>query len=299
MKLQQLITFTLVADLGSLTRAAAATGTVPSLVSRQIAQLETAWGDRLFERTGRGMSLSDFGRRMLPEAKLALEQMDRLDDVAKEAAGALTGTVHIGVLPSMSRQLLPLLIADVRATAPAVRLHVTEGFSGHLDEQLASGRLDMMVVNRYGSSGLGGEEVLGTVDTCLVGRPGEDLLSNTTVAFRELAGRPLVLPSRPNGLRLALDQLSRRHGVRLDIVMEVDTGAAMKDVALSGQALTLLPRLAVKEEVVAGVLRAVKVVRPGIPRTIALSLATHRPMSKAARFVAVRLRQLAAQVLRS
>jgi LysR family nitrogen assimilation transcriptional regulator len=299
MKPPELIAFALVADLGSLTRAAAATGTVPSLVSRQIARLESAWGDRLFERTGRGMSLSDFGRRMLPEAQLALEQLDRLNEVAKEAAGALSGTVHIGVLPSMSRQLLPLLIADVRATAPAVRLQITEGFSGHLDEQLASGRLDMMVVNRYGSSGFGGEEVLGTVDTCLVGRPDEPLLSNNTVAFRDLAGRQLVLPSRPNGLRLALDQLSRKHGVRLDVVMEVDTGTAMKDVALSGEALTLLPRLAVKDEVVAGVLRAVKVVRPGIPRTIALSLATHRPLSKAARFVAGRVRQLAARVLRS
>lgn len=299
MKLQELITFTLVADLGSLTRAATATGTVPSLVSRQIARLESAWGDRLFERTGRGMSLSEFGRRMLPEAKLALEQLDRLDDVAREAAGALTGTVHIGVLPSMSRQLLPLLIAEVRAAAPAVRLRVTEGFSGHLDEQLALGRLDMMVVNRYGASGLGGEEVLGTVDTCLVGRPDEPILSANTVAFRELAGRSLVLPSRPNGLRLALDQLARKQGIHLDVVMEVDTGNAMKDVALSGEALTLLPRLAVKEEVVAGVLRAVKVVRPGISRTIALSLATHRPMSKAARFVVGRLRQLVSQVLRS
>jgi len=299
MKLQQLLTFTLVADLGSLTRAASALGTVPSLASRQIAQLEAAWGDRLFERTGRGMSLSDFGLRMLPEAKLALEQLGRLDEVAKEAAGALTGTVHIGVLPSMTRQLLPLLLADVREAAPAVRLQVKEGFSGHLDELLASGRLDMMVVNRYGPSGLAGEEILGTVDTCLVGRPGHELLADTTVNFRELAGRSLVLPSRPNGLRLALDHLSRKHHVHLDVVLEVDTGAAMKDVALSGQALTLLPRLAVKEELDAGALRAVKVVRPAIPRTIALSLATHRPMSKAARFIAARLRQLAVQVLRN
>lgn len=299
MRPPELVAFTAVAELGSLTRAAVATGAVPSLLSRQIARLESAWGDRLFERTGRGMSLSDFGRRMLPEAKLALEQLDRLEEVAREAAGALTGTVHVGVLPSMSRQLLPLLMADVRASAPAVRLNITEGFSGHLDEQLASGRLDMMVVNRYGSSGLGSEEVLGSVDTCLVGRPGDRLLAGDTVAFRDLASRPLVLPSRPNGLRLALDQISRRQGVGLYVVMEVDTGNAMKDVALSGEALTLLPRLAVNDEVRAGALRAVKVVRPGIPRTIALSLATHRPMSKAARFVAGRLRQLASRVLRS
>jgi hypothetical protein len=56
--------------------------------------------------------------------------------------------------------------------------------------------------------------------------------------------------------------------------------------------------MAVKEEVVAGLLRAVQVVRPGIRRTIALSLATHRPLSKAARFVATRVRHLASQVLR-
>jgi LysR family nitrogen assimilation transcriptional regulator len=47
-----------------------------------------------------------------------------------------------------------------------------------------------------------------------------------------------------------------------------------------------------------GVLRAVQIVRPGIRRTIALSLATHRPMPKAARFVATRVRQLASQILR-
>ena len=297
MRPPELVAFTVVADLGSLTRAAAAIGAVPSLVSRQIARLETAWGDRLFERTGRGMALTDFGRRMLPEANLALEQLDRLGEVAREAAGELTGTIHIGVLPSMTRQLLPLLISDIRSTAPAVRLNVTEGFSGHLDEQLTSGRLDMMVVNRYGPSGLGGEEILGTVETCLVGRPDDPLLSGGSVAFRDIASCPLVLPSRPNGLRLALDQISRRQGLDLNVVMEVDTGNAMKDIALSGKALTLLPRLAVVDEVVAGRLRAVKVVRPAIPRTIALSLATHRPMSKAARFVAGRLRQLAVSVL--
>ena len=154
----------------------------------------------------------------------------------------------------------------------------------------------MMVVNRYGPSGLGGEEILGTVDTCLVGRPDDPLLSGGSVAFRDIGNRPLVLPSRPNGLRLALDQISRHHGLDLNVVMEVDTGNAMKDIALSGEALTLLPRLAVVDEVVAGRLRAVKVIRPAIPRTIALSLATNRPMSKAARFVAGRLRQLAASV---
>lgn len=299
MNLKQLQTFALVADLGSLSRAATALDMAASLVSRQVALLEAEWGDRLFERTGRGMVLSEFGRRMLGEAKLVLDQVQRLENVAHESAGVLTGTVHVGVLPSMSRPLLPRLIADVRAQAPGVRLHIAEGFSGHLDEQLASGLLDMMVVNRYGATAQRGEEALATVQTFLVGRAGHAAVAAPTVAFRELAALPLVLPAMPNGLRGVLDQLSHQHGVTLQIVMEVDTASAMKDVAMSGHAFTLLPLMAVQEEVARQALAASQVVAPAIQRTVALSLTTHRPLSKAARFVATRLRQLATEVVKA
>ena len=298
MNLKQLETFALVAELGSLSRAATTLDAAPSLVSRQIALLEKEWGDRLFERTGRGMALSDFGKRMLQEIRTVLRQVERLRSVATDSAGVLTGTVHVGVLPSMSRQLLPLLIADVRASAPAVRLHIIEGFSGRLDEQLASGVLDMMVVNRYGASRLKGEDVLGSVETFLIGKPGSPALSAPTLAFKDLADIALVLPSKPNGLRATLDQLSRKHDIELQIVMEVDTGTAMKDVALSGHAYSLLPLMAVREEVTARTLAVARIVKPGIKRTISIALTTHRPLSNASRFVAARLRRLATMALR-
>lgn len=297
MKLKQLSTFLLVADMQSLSRAAIASDTAQSLVSRQIAMLEAAWGGRLFERTGRGMALSDFGKRMYPEVKRVVDQLAQLDTTASEAAGVLTGTVHVGVLPSLSRQLLPLLLADMRERAPALRLHVLEGFSGTLDEQLASGRLDMIVVNRYGSSALRGEDVLGKVDTFLIGKAGRPELAGATMPFRALAGLPLVLPAVPNGLRATLDVLSRRHNVALDIVMEVDTATSMKDVAASGHAFTLLPKTAVVQEVASGLLGACRVASPGIRRTIALSLTRQRPLSEGARLVASRVRLLASALL--
>ncbi len=299
MTLRQLSTFLLVADMQSLSRAAIALDMAQSLVSRQIAMLEKEWGRRLFDRTGRGMALSDFGRQMYPEVQQAVDQMQRLDAVAREAAGVLTGTVHVGVLPSMSRQLLPMLLAEVRKQAPALRLHVMEGFSGSLDEQLASGRLDMIVVNRYGTSALRGEDVLGKVDTFLIGKPGSPQLSGETIAFRDLQGIPFVLPATPNGLRTTLDALGRKQGILIDVLMEVDTSTAMKDVAMSGHAFTLLPATAVREELIAGSLTAVRVVRPGIRRTIALSLTRHHPLSQGARLVASLVREFAVQLLRS
>lgn len=297
MKFNQLNTFLLVADMKSLTRAAVASDMAQSLLSRQIAMLEREWGRRLFDRTGRGMALSDFGRRMYPEVKQIVDQMRQLDASASEAAGVLTGTVHVGVLPSLSRQLLPMLLADIREHAPALRLHVMEGFSGTLDEHLASGRLDMIVVNRYGSSALRGEDVLGKVETFLIGKTGQLKTAGKTMPFRALSGVPMVLPAVPNGLRTTLDLLSRVHNVTLDIVMEVDTATAMKDVAASGHAFTLLPITAVAEEVKAGALSACRVVGPGIRRTVALSLTRQRPLSEGARLVATRVRVLASKLL--
>jgi DNA-binding transcriptional LysR family regulator len=299
MTLRQLSTFLLVADMQSLSRAAIALDMAQSLVSRQIAMLEKEWGRRLFDRTGRGMTLSDFGRQMYPEVKRAVDQMDQLDAVAREAAGVLTGTVHLGVLPSMSRQLLPMLLAEVRKQAPALRLHVVEGFSGSLDEQLASGRVDMIVVNRYGTSALHGEDVLGKVDTFLIGKPGSLRLSGESIAFRDLEGIPFVLPAMPNGLRTTLDTLGRKHGISIDVLMEVDTSTAMKDVAMSGHAFTLLPATAIREELVGGTLTAVRVVRPGIRRTIALSLTRHHPLSPGARLVASLVREFAVSLLKT
>lgn len=300
MNLKQLETFALVAELGSLSRAATATGTAQSLISRQLSQLEAEWGDRLFERTGRGVVLSEFGRRVQPEIALLLDQLLRLESTVKDAAGVLTGTVHLGVLPSMSRELLPELFMALRALAPGIRLHVTEGFSGDLDEQLGAGKLDIIVVNRYGAATQRHEDTLGRVDTYLVGQPQAlgVLGTGATIPFRALAGLPLVLPSTPNGLRATLDMLGRQRGVWPDIVMEVDTLTAMKDVAMGGHAFTLLPMLAIKDEIKTGKLAAIRIDRPVIGRTVALGLTKHRPLSKAARLVGTKVRELVSALLK-
>jgi LysR family nitrogen assimilation transcriptional regulator len=297
MNLKQLQSVLLMDELGSISRTAVALGTAQSLVSRQLAQLEIEWGDQLFVRTGRGLVISDFGRLVLPEIRLLLEQAQRLETVVRESAGIPAGTVHIGVLPSMSRSLLPSLFAQLQTHAPAVRLHVVEGFSGDLDEKLASGELDLIVVNRYGLSNARDEETLGIVDTYLVGRAGSLSAHHSHIRFSALQDFPLILPSRPNGLRTTLDQLARKHQVGLNVVIEVDTLNAMKDVAAGGGAFTVLPLLAVQEDVQRGLLDAVPISKPDIKRTIALAFTRHHPLSKAARVVGGYVRELAKPLL--
>ena len=297
MNLKHLQSFLTVAEQGSLARAAAASDLAESLISRHISSLETAWGARLFERTGRGMVLSEFGKLMLPQVRAAMDQILRLDVTAKESAGVPTGTVQVGVLPSLATQLLPLLFADLRAYAPEITLRAVEGFSGLLDEQLANGKLDLAVINRYGFSTRREEEVLGSADTYLIGRKGSALMERKSIPFKALSTIPLVLPSVPNGLRTNLNQLARRHAVKLNIVMEVDSAGSMKDVTQSGHAYTLLPLMAVKAELSQGRLEARPIANPAIVRTIVLSVTSQRPLSLAARHVATRIRALAPKLV--
>ncbi|MHC8382146.1 LysR family transcriptional regulator [Pseudomonas sp. LB3P14] len=297
MNLKQLQSVLLMDELGSISRTAVALGTAQSLVSRQLAQLETEWGDQLFVRTGRGLVVSDFGRLVLPEIRLLMEQAERLETLVRESAGIPAGTVHIGVLPSMSRRLLPSLFTELQKHAPAVRLHVVEGFSGDLDEKLAAGELDLIVVNRYGVSNARDEETLGIVDTYLVGKAGSLAGHGQQIAFAALADFPLILPSRPNGLRTTLDQLARKHQVALNVVIEVDTLNAMKDVAAGGGAFTILPFLAIQEDVERGLLDAVRIKKPEIKRTIALAFTRQHPLSKAARVVGGYVRESAKSLL--
>ncbi|WP_434033880.1 LysR family transcriptional regulator [Cupriavidus sp. a3] len=296
MNLKQLETVALVAEVGSLSRAARALGIAQSLVSRTIAQIETEWGDRLFDRTGRGVVLSEFGKRIFPHIELLLAQSARLNDEVRNAAGIPFGVVRIGILPSMTRRLVPALFADLRASAPGVRLRVTEGFSGQLDEQLESGHLDIAVINRYGPGPRQAEDILATVSTYLVCPPQHALAGEPTVAFHRLHGVPLVLPPTPNGLRSILDQHARQQGIVLDVALEVESLNTMKEVALCGHAMTILPLLAVDDEVAEGRLAAVEIVDPDLLRSIALGVTQHHPLSRAARLVLSRLRALVPRV---
>lgn len=292
MNLEQLSIFEMVAQLGSLSKAAKTANMAQSLISRKLAQLEAEWGDRLFHRTGRGVILTEFGQRIRPHVQLLLTQSDRLRGEVKNAAGVPTGTVRVGLLPSFSREAVAVLFSAIKAVAPAVRLQITEGLSGQLDEQLVSGRLDMAIINRYGSALGNEEEVLGQVESFVVGRRGVSLLKATVVDFCDLDGVPLVLPTAPNGLRTTLEHHARHYGVRLNVVLEVGSLATMRTVAINGDAFTISPFLAVDEEVTAGTLNAVKLVNPGISRTIVLSITKQNPLSLADRLVASRVRHV-------
>jgi DNA-binding transcriptional LysR family regulator len=117
-------TFLEVATSGSMSRAAQALGSSQPTLSRQIAQLEAQLGHALFERTPRGVRLTDAGTALREPAERMREHAQQLAMVAAGRSQALAGTVRITASEMVSAYLLPDMLRALRATHPEIQVEL-------------------------------------------------------------------------------------------------------------------------------------------------------------------------------
>jgi DNA-binding transcriptional LysR family regulator len=135
-----------VAARGSFTAAASSLGYTQSAISRQIAGLESAAGTPLFERTARGVRLTDAGDALLRRADVVLDEVDaaqrELDGMSEPAGGRL----RVGVFPTAGASLVPKALAALGRRQPAVRVSLREGGTSSQIKRLGSGSVDVAVL---------------------------------------------------------------------------------------------------------------------------------------------------------
>ena len=282
-----------VADLGSFSKAAVALRTVQSHISRQISELERECGARLFRRTGRGVVLTDLGERIAPRVRTWLAETDQLVNDIRSSARVPIGEVRIGILPSAAHPLFTTVYERTRGQYPGIRLSVREGQGAELDALLDSGAVDLAILLRNEKSARGDEQPLAAVDTFLIGAPNDEVTRTPTIAFSRLDRLPLVLPSRPSPWRHLLDEVSRRKGVTLNVVLEADSVAIQKQVAASGAAYTILGPYAMMQDAREGRLQASRIVNPDLKRFVTLAMPKKGPLTLACRVVAQLVQQVA------
>lgn len=136
-------TFLAVAEAGSVTEGAARVFRSQSAASLQLKRLEATVGRPLFHRHGRGVTLTDAGRRLLPVAR---DVTERLDGALRDLApGGLRGRLRLGIPDDQGRTRLARIIATVARSHPLLELEVTCAQSTSFADDLARGRLDIAV----------------------------------------------------------------------------------------------------------------------------------------------------------
>jgi LysR family transcriptional regulator, nitrogen assimilation regulatory protein len=273
------------ADQGSLSKVAHLRGVSQPHISRQMSELERECGGRLLQRNGRGVALTDLGRRIAPRVREWLARTLQLENDIRSASGKPIGSVRIGVLPSVVHPLMSGLYRRVKSQYPLINLSVREGQGAQLDHWLEEGSIDLAVLYRHNATPKSGDVFLACTPTFLVGALGDKLTAKPTVPFAAVKGLPLVSFCRPSGWRDRLDQLASEKGITLNVVLEADSIELQTRVVIDAGAYALFGANAVQVATKVSRVQASRLVKPDVLRYLAVAMSRHGEISLAGRAV--------------
>lgn len=299
MDLKQLEYFVRVAELGSFTRAAIALDVAQPALSRQVRLLEVELRQTLLTRNGRGAVPTEAGKLLLAHGRGILHQVERAKEELGRVRGALAGRVAVGMPPSLARLLTVPLTRAFRQQMPDATISISEGLSVAMQESLVNGRLDIAVLYNAQSSPdieispLQDEDLfLVQLATGLQQDPGP-------IALRDVAPLPLVIPSRPNAIRMQVEAEMATIGCRPRIALEIDGVSAILDLVADGAGSAVLSRHAVDRSVrpSAFTLRAIH--EPVLRSRVSLATSSLRPSTLTQQATLQLIRQTADRVMGS
>jgi LysR family transcriptional regulator, nitrogen assimilation regulatory protein len=228
MDLRQLATFVHVAELGSFTRASRVLQVAQPALSRQVRALEIELRQSLFARTGRGVTLTEAGQRLLAHGRGILQQVERAQQDLDDHRGMPVGHLAVGLPPSVSRLVTAPLVEVYRERFPKATLTVVEGLSAYVLEWLVQGRVDLAVVYQAPPDPAVELHPVAREYLHLVGpRIGRSALIGPPVTLAELTTLDLVIPSRPHSLRMLLETALATAGLKPRIAAEIESVPAM------------------------------------------------------------------------
>jgi LysR family transcriptional regulator, nitrogen assimilation regulatory protein len=252
MDLKQLEYFVRVAELGSFTRAAQVLGIAQPALSRQVRLLEVELRQNLLVRNGRGATPTEAGQLLLEHGRGILHQVERAREELGRVRSGLAGRVALGLPPSVARVLTVPLTRAFRQRLPEAQLSISEGLSTAMQENLHNGRLDIAVL--YNPSPMPGIEHQALVEEeLLLVQPRPPGLQEDPppppMPLQEVAALPLVIPSRPNAIRMHVEAEMAALGCRPNIALEIDGVSAILDLVADGAGCAILSRNAVMRSV--------------------------------------------------
>lgn len=250
MELRHLDTLLAVDQAGSFTGAADLLATVQSNVSGQVRQIEDELGAELFVRGRRGAVPTECGEVVIAGARRIRREIESMRADLSMLLGLEAGDASLGIVGTASRWLVPPLVNALRARAPGVQLHITEGASERLANEVAERELAMAVVTEpIVDSRLVVEHLL---DEALVGVVHTDLdVDDGPVTLAALAGLgrgTMILPPAVNPLRTEVEAAAQQADVELAVPIEVEGVRLIADLVASGAGVSVLPETAVPTE---------------------------------------------------
>lgn len=245
MNLKQIQYFLRVADLGSVTQASIALNVAQPTLSRNIRALEVELHHDLFNRTGRGVTTTEAGERLLSHCRGIAYQLERAEEDMARMPGSLAGRVALGIPPSPTKRLAVPLARECRKQIPESTISISEGLTTVLQRQLLAGELDIACLyNPSVSSGKLTLELMVSEQLCVIGRK-DKIKSEAPVPLYDLADMPLIVPNRPHTVRALLESELAMLGRHPSVRLSIDSVPAILALVSDGVGLGVLTESAI------------------------------------------------------
>jgi DNA-binding transcriptional LysR family regulator len=283
MDLSTLRTFLELARIGHMTQAAKSLHLTQPAISAQLARLEEETGHRLFDRTPKGLVLTEAGLLFRIYADRAVGALNDGKLALNELAGLTRGELALGGGATATTYLLPPLLGRFHASYPNIRIFVREQGSQAVVEGILSGELDLGVVTLPLAQQAAQSRAL-TVEPWvsdelqLIVPAGHRLDGREGFEWGELEGEPLVLFEAGSAVRALIDARLAEARVAPQIVMELRSIESIKQMVAQGIGLAFVSRFALR-----GAERGSSSARGDVKRELGLVYRTDRSMSPAAR----------------
>ena len=284
MDLRHLLTLRTVVDKGSFSHAAEELGVSQPAVSFQIRSLEERLGQRLLDRSGRRVTLTDAGRVVDGYARRILALEDDLEREISELSDHMAGPLVMGSSTGPGELLLPRLLGGFKEANPEVEISLVVQDTQTVCDRVLEDDLELGVVGAARPHrGLLFEPFVRD-ELVVICPPDHALAKKSRITLEQLAQQPMILQQRGSGVRAVLESAFRAAGVRmrdLDVTLELGLQQSVRAAVLDGLGITVISRLAVERDLAEGRLAAVQVEGAVLARDFSLVRHAGRTPSRA------------------
>jgi LysR family transcriptional regulator, nitrogen assimilation regulatory protein len=275
--LRDLEVFVRIARTGGFNRASEHLFIAQSALSRRIAKLEHEVGTTLFMRSKRGVDLTAPGIALLERAEELLDHFDRVQSEVLSEAAVPRGKLAIGLSPSLLGRNIQFL-QSYRSKFPLVQIQAHMGTTITIRTMLLESKLDIGIVAATEQNTQVEEIPLFEDPLCLFASP--EHVGSHAFDWSMLSDLRLMLPSRPNTVRVMMESAALTHQVRLNVSLEANDVSLLMALTEAGDGCTILPSSA------ASLLRSDRtriLPVPGFALRWAIATLRHKTISTAAR----------------
>ncbi len=281
MELYPLQVFLTVAAERSFSRAAEKLLRTQPAVSLALQRLEQELGEKLIDRSGKDLMLTDAGRTVLEYARRFENLQQELGNALAELRDKSAGRLTIGANESTTLYLLQH-IERYRALYPKVKVQVRRSFSSKIPTELIDGNLELGVISYDPADDRLVSNVIYTDSLSFVVSPRHRLANRRSIPLSELANETFIAHNVLSPYREVVVREFQRHRIPLNMAVEMPTIETIRKLVQNNQGVAFLPRMCVGQEIEQKLLHEVKVKELNVERKIRLVYPTRRALSHAA-----------------